>query len=71
MLKELIDFLDLRYRMAKQVGDLNSCNNFYHQAFGALDYFHTTHPELRAKVEALWNNTYRPMFERLIWEATT
>lgn len=70
MLKELTDFLDLRYNMAKHAGDINSCNSLYHQAFGALDYFHATHPELRAKVEALWNDTYRPMFTRLICEAT-
>lgn len=70
MLKELTDFLDLYYNMAKYAGDLDSCNNFYHQAFGALDYFHATHPELRAKVEALWNDTYRPKFIELICEAT-
>lgn len=43
---------------------------FFHQAFGAVQFYMIDH-DLRgnqyAELETLWNETYRPQFEALIY----
>ena len=44
---------------------------FFHQAFGAVQFYMIEH-DLRgnqyAELETLWNETYRPQFETLVYK---
>lgn len=67
-MEKLINFIEMQLNWAKQTP--NSANAFFHNAFGALQFYiveHNLHNEDYAELEKVWNETYRPQFEKLVY----
>ena len=61
----LINYLDYTLKAAK-----NPCleaKTFYNQAFGAVQYHLYQFPNDECKVIALWEDVYKPQFEKEIY----
>ena len=67
-MEQLINFINNRLQMASKTPQ--SAYEFHHQAFGALMFFIEVnaldYTEYRT-LELLWENTYRPAFEAIIY----
>lgn len=62
----LINYLDYTLRAAK-----NPCfdaKTFYNQAFGAVQYHLFQFPNDEAKVVKLWDEVYKPQFEKEMYD---
>lgn len=70
MITKLCLFIEHRYKMAER-GSFFEKIDFYHQAFGAVDFFIQSHPTSEERVTKLWEETYKPKFEELIYDAAT
>ena len=67
-MEKLIYFIEMQLNWAKQTP--NTANAFFHNAFGGLQFYiieHNLKNEDYAELEKLWNETYRPQFEELVY----
>ena len=67
-MEKLIDFIEMQLNWAKQTP--NTADAFFHNAFGALQFYiieHNLNNEDYAELEKVWNETYRPQFENLVY----
>ena len=73
---KLIEHLDRKLEQVRQamaMGDdgYNVALNFYNQAFGAVEFAglitYQDSPETEAEIIKMWNDEYRPQFEKEIW----
>ena len=67
-MEKLINFIEMQLNWAKQTP--NSADAFFHNAYGALQFYiieHNLHSEDYAELEKVWNETYRPQFEELVY----
>ena len=62
----LINLLDYYISLAKR-GDHKTRLAFFHQAFGAVQYHSFLFPSEHQKLEKLWNETYKPEFEKYVY----
>lgn len=69
MITKLCLFIEHRCKMAER-GSFSEKIDFYHQAFGAVDFFIQSHPTSKQRVTKLWEEIYKPKFEKLIYDAT-
>lgn len=68
-MEELIKYIESRYAFA-QVNDSRASREiFMSQAYGALDFYQILHPELEKELISLWENTYCPKFNALVFKA--
>lgn len=67
-MNKLINFINQQLTWAIQTPD--HANAFFHNAFGALQFYMIEH-DLRgneyAELETLWNETYKPAFEFVMY----
>ncbi len=63
----LIQFIESCLRDCKATADRTSRKNAYDRAFGATQYHIMLNLTEFAEVETLWNETYRPQFEELVY----
>lgn len=68
MITKLCLYIEHRYKMAER-GSFSEKIDFYHQAFGAVDFFIQSHPTSKQRVTKLWEEIYKPKFEKLIYDA--
>ena len=73
---KLIEHLDRKLEQVRQamvMGDdgYKVALNFYNQAFGAVEFAglitYQDSPETEAEIIKMWNDEYRPQFEKEIW----
>lgn len=62
----LIDLLNYYLSLVKH-GDDKTRIVFYNQAFGAVQYHSFLFPSQHCELEKLWNETYKPQFEQLVY----
>ena len=74
---KLIEHLDrklkqVRQAMAMGANGYNAALTLYNQAFGAVEFAglitYQDSPETEAEIIKMWNDEYRPQFEKEIWE---
>ena len=63
----LIQFIETCLRDCKATTDHTSRKNAFDRAFGAIQYHIMLDLTDFQQVETLWNETYRPQFEELVW----
>lgn len=73
---KLIEHLDrkleqVRQAMAMGANGYNAALTLYNQAFGAVEFagwiIYQDSPETEAEIIKMWNDEYRPQFEKEIW----
>ena len=73
---KLIEHLDrklkqVRLAMNTGEGGADMAVVFYNQAFGAVEFagwlVYQENPELEKEILKMWNDEYRPQFEKEIW----
>lgn len=73
---KLIEHLDRKLEQVRQVkrmdnGYSDMALTFYNQAFGAVEFAglitYQDSPETEAEIIKMWNDEYRPQFEKEIW----
>ena len=76
MKEKLIEQLDkklkqVRLAMNTGEGGADMAVVFYNQAFGAVEFAglitYQDNPETEAEIIKMWNDEYRPQFEKEIW----
>ena len=76
MKQKLIEHLDRKLEQVRQVkrmadGYSDMALSFYNQAFGAVEFAglitYQDNPEAEAEIIKMWNDEYRPQFEKEIW----
>ena len=76
MKEKLIEQLDRKFkqvRLAMNTGEggADMAVVFYNQAFGAVEFAglitYQDSPETEAEIIKMWNDEYRPQFEKEIW----
>lgn len=76
MKEKLIEQLDrklkqVRLAMSTGEGDTDMAIVFFNQAFGAVEFAglitYQDSPETEAEIIKMWNDEYRPQFEKEIW----
>ena len=76
MKEKLIEQLDRKLkqvRLAMNTGDggADMAIVFFNQAFGAVEFAglitYQDSPEIEAEIIKMWNDEYRPQFEKEIW----
>ena len=67
-MKTLINLLDYYISLVNHAPDHKTRKCFYDQAFGAVQYHSFLFPSQHRELETLWNNTYKPRFEYLLYE---
>ena len=74
--QKLIEHLDRKLEQVRQVkrmadGYSDMALSFYNQAFGAVEFAglitYQNSPETEAEIIKMWNDEYRPQFEKEIW----
>jgi hypothetical protein len=63
----LINYLDYLVRAVGHADDIRFKRSFYDQAFGAVQYQMFLHPNDEKRVQKLWEEVYRPKFEKLVY----
>ena len=63
-MEKLIQFIENRYNMAYFWGN---AEKMLDQAFGALEFYHTEHPDQFDECEKLWNDVWHPKFLALVY----
>jgi hypothetical protein len=66
-MEKLIEFIELCLRSVKTTSDRTTRLKYYNQAFGAVQYHDFLHLTEYEELETLWNETYRPQFEELVY----
>ena len=73
---KLIEHLDRKLEQVRQVkrmadGYSDMALSFYNQAFGAVEFagliIYQDSPETETEIIKMWNDEYRPQFEKEIW----
>lgn len=66
---KLIALLETNLSYARKWSASGECNpdKMFDQAFGAVEMFCLLFPELEEECADLWNETYRPRFEEIIF----
>jgi hypothetical protein len=67
-MEKLINYIEMQLKWAKETPQF--ANNFFHNAFGGLQFYiieHNLNNADYAELETLWNETYRPQFETLVY----
>ena len=67
-MEKLINFIEMQLKWAKQTPE--SADNFFHNAFGAVQFYiieHNLYDEEYTALETKWNETYRPQFEEIVY----
>lgn len=64
-MEKLIQFIEYRYTMASFWGA--DAEKMLDQAFGALEFYHTEHPDQFDECEKLWNDVWHPKFLALVY----
>lgn len=76
MKEKLMEQLDrkleqVRLAMSTGEGGADMAVVFYNQAFGAVEFAglitYQDSPEIEAEIIKMWNDEYRPQFEKEIW----
>lgn len=76
MKQKLIKHLDRKLKQVQQVmamgtNGYNAALTLYNQAFGAVEFAglitYQDSPETEAEIIKMWNDEYRPQFEKEIW----
>lgn len=76
MKEKLIKQLDRKLEQARQAmamgaNGYNAALTLYNQAFGAVEFagliIYQDSPETEAEIIKMWNDEYRPQFEKEIW----
>ena len=61
----------VRLAMSTGEGGADMAVVFYNQAFGAVEFAglitYQDSPETEAEIIKMWNDEYRPQFEKIIW----
>ena len=74
--QKLIEHLDRKLEQVRQVkrmadGYSDMALSFYNQAFGAVEFagliIYQDSPETETEIIKMWNDEYRPQFEKEIW----
>ena len=66
IMKTLINLLDYYISLVKH-GDHKTRLVFFNQAFGAVQYHSFLYPSQHSELEKLWNETYKPEFEKYVY----
>lgn len=67
-MEKLISFIEMQLKWAKS--ETETANSNFHNAFGALQFYileHSLSGDEYAELETLWNETYRPQFEAIVY----
>lgn len=64
-IKQITDYIDTH--LAKATKYPSDAKTFMHQAFGALEFYLLGNPEDFNLLEQMWSNTYKPQFEKIIY----
>lgn len=67
-MEKLIQFIEMQLKWAKL--ETETANHNFHNAFGALQFYileHSLSDNEYAELETLWNETYRPQFEAIVY----
>lgn len=64
-IKQILNYIDTR--IAKAAIYPSDAKTFMNQAFGALDFYLLNNPNDFNQLEQMWNNTYKPQFEKIIY----
>lgn len=67
-MKNLILILDYYRNACQKATDLPTKRTFFDQAFGACQYHIFIFPNDQVDVEDLWNDVYKPQFEKMMYE---
>ena len=76
MKEKLMEQLDrklkqVRLAMNTGEGGADMAVVFYNQAFGSVEFAglitYQDSPEIEAEIIKMWNDEYRPQFEKIIW----
>ena len=64
----LINLLDRHLRQCQKYADSQSLKRtYFDQAFGMLTMYCALYPNNSQKAEKLWDEVYRPQFEKILW----
>lgn len=64
----LINLLDRHLRQCQKYADNQSLKRtYFDQAFGMLTMYCALYPNNDQKAEKLWDEVYRPQFEKILW----
>lgn len=69
-MERLIVYIENLLKWSKQTP--SSAQNFFHQAFGAVQFYiveHDISSDEFKELEAKWNDVYRPQFEEVMYNA--
>lgn len=67
-MEKLIQFIETQLKWAKL--ETETANSNFHSAFGALQFYileHSLSGDEYVELETLWNETYRPQFEAIVY----
>ena len=64
-MNNLIVMLDIKIKYAKSHPE--HAKQYFEQAFGMVEYHTYLFPNDFDKVEKLWNEVYRPQFEKIVF----
>ena len=70
-MKKLIELLNYYVNACTNATDTATRRTFFDQATGAVQMYCYLNIKNESKVVALWDNTYRPKFEAIVYPATT
>ena len=65
---KLINYIEMQLKWAKL--ETETANSNFHNAFGALQFYifeHSLTGKEYSELETLWNETYRPQFEAIVY----
>ena len=68
MMNTLINALDRQLEWCKKENLKDFRKTYFDQAFGMAQMARYFYPNDRKHIEALWEEVYRPAFERLVYE---
>lgn len=68
---KLIEMLNYYVNACASAKDTPTRRTFFDQATGAVQMYCLLNTKNEPKVVALWDNTYRPKFEAMVYPATT
>lgn len=66
-MEKLIQMLDYYVRACKTTADRRTREKYFNQAYGSVQMFCLLNIKQENQVSALWDETYRPQFENLVY----
>ena len=66
-MEKLINMLSWYECACQRATDFASRRTFFDQAFGALQMFNCMVPDLEDEAIAVWEGTYRPLFNQMVY----